>query len=883
MPDTSSPPSTSPPSTLSIQGIKADVSQFRGVALDRHRRGTDSFRVVEGFSDSIDGILRQLFSQELDAVQDQVAMVAIGGYGRKQLCPHSDIDLLFIQDGKTAEGPIERLVRLLWDGGFDLGQSVRTPAECLKFMMDDIVTAATLLENRYLTGSRRLYERFEAEAVNKYRKKCKEAFAAAKLEQLRQSIIETGRTIYVLEPHLKDGMCALRDIQRVLWIENMRRSQGTFEALAAGGSFPEADAQALKEAYGFLLRVRCELHFTTGLKQDVLEIDSASDVARNLGYGDDRREAVEALMADYYRHARRTYRFLRHYIETGTQGQRFLAKLHRKIFTTQVKPYLSLYDSTLFLRGEPDAEQLAEEILDIFVLAHRQDLRISESLREWIRSKAEDPRLDFMHSTVIHRGFISILREGGNSGRILKVMHKTGVLGRILPEFAQLEGLVQFDGHHQFTVDEHTLRTLQELDSLERGEGEAEFRTVLASIEDRLPLRMALLLHDIGKAVPGDHSASGSEAAVRICERLGLLETQTEAIEFLVYRHLAMSRVSEERDFSEDDVVEFLAKLVGSEARLKMLYLLTHIDIASVGQGTWTSWKGVQLAELYQRTLACLRTGKIPEQNLDEALVATGLSSEDRIRVLEHCRLVGKPAYARETIPERMLFHLKMVDRFLETRTIQVSHDSSLGYHELTFCCQDRPRLFADFTGVLFAEGLNVLAARIFSRSDDIALDLFDVEVADDVKVDFAQRAARIRQKLELIEARKISVEDLVREWERRNRFRKAFRPRWALYGAKVSVDNEASARFTVIDVNAGDRPGLLYSLASTLNRLSLDVRTAKVSTATNRARDVFYVLEADGKKVVDPARKARIVEDLGSAAAGEFAPAPAVAGGAAS
>jgi len=291
-----------------------------------------------------------------------------------------------------------------------------------------------------------------------------------------------------------------------------------------------------------------------------------------------------------------------------------------------------------------------------------------------------------------------------------------------------------------------------------------------------------------------------------------------------------------------------------------MLYLLTYLDIVSVGPGTWTRWKGAQLSELYQRTLIHLRTGSPPGENLEVVFSAAGLSEEDQKRLMAHCRLMGTPGYAGEILLERMLFHVGLVEKFLERREMQVAHESFVGYHEITFCGEDRPRLFADLAGVLFSEGFNVLGARIFSRSDGVVIDLFQVEVADTVHVSVEDRVTRIRKKIQKIEAKKESVQDFIRQRARTYRDKRWRKP---LFGPSVSVDNETSTACTLIEVRAGDRPGLLFDLAATIHRLGLDVRTAKVSTLTDRAHDVFYVAERDGRKVDDPARRSDIAQAL--------------------
>lgn len=865
-----------PSAQHSTHAIKSDVSQLLRVALERHRRGDDPFLVVDGLSVGIDGVLRQLFLQTIGDAQDRVAMVAVGGYGRREMCPRSDVDLLFLVGKSMPGGRIERLVRLLWDGGFQLGQSVRSPADCFKFMVDDPITAAAMLENRPIAGSDALYRRFLAQAVQRYRKRRGEAFARAKFEQLRESLFGDGRTIYVLEPHLKDGCACLRDIQRVLWIENMRRGLACFEDLGRDGMFPEDRVRALRAAYGFYLRTRCELHFHSGLKLDILERDSHLDVARALGYTGSPKSMVEQLMGDYYRHARRTYRFLRHYLETGTRGRQFFRKLAHKLVGGTEHPTLVRSGGFLFPRDATPPAKSFEGILRLFLHAHETGMRLSESLTERIRQAVEGGRMSLDRSPAVFEIFNRILREGPYVGRSLKAMHEAGVLTRVLPEFRGIEGLVSFDGHHHFTVDEHTLRTLEELDRIELGSESVPegFHAVFRQIPDPLPLRLALLLHDVGKGIPGEpHAISGSQAAEIIGERLGIDDEERDTVRFLVYHHLRMFAVSESRDYTDPRVLDRFASLVRTPERLRMLYVMTYIDVASVGPGTWTGWKEVQLAELYERTMEelRLREGKEPRvgQTLAELVEGAELNPEKRRRVIEHASMFADGAYAREILPEHMGSHLDLVDALRKDGVVQVGGHDYGDYQEIIVCTRDRAQLFADLTGVLYAEGLNLLGARVFSRLDGIALDVFYVEAADGARVSIDRRVERIRDRLRQIDAKQIVVEDLIRQWTRSYRFRRMRGGGEDLYGCRVAFDNDSSGRYTVVDVTTRDRPGLLYDLASTIARLGLDLRSAKVSTLTDRAHDVFYVVEADGHKVVNPARMREIEQTLRIGAAG--------------
>ena len=847
---------------LAPQTIRFDLTRAREAALELHRRGEDPFRVTAALSAGFDSVLRDLFAEHLRGEEENVALVAVGGYGRRELCPHSDIDILFVRRGESASAAIGKMVLALWDSGAQLGHAVRTPGECLKFMLDDLTTANTMLESRHLAGSEKLYAQFRSQACQRYRRRRADSFIHAKLKLLHGSIDPPQRTIYVIEPNVKEGMCGLRDIQRVLWIEDMRAEGAGFDGLLSLNRFSKKEVAGLRDAYGFYLRLRCELHFSNNVHQDILERDTVLVIARNLGYGDgvDDKAAVERLMGDYYRHARNVYRFLRLYLQTDTRGRSPIERILRWLRARKVNPHLSLYKERLYLAKKPPEGASPETILEVFSIAQERDARISEALCSWIRRRLSSLDADFAHIPDIARGFRAFLR-GRHVGRILKTMHATGFLDRVLPEFGKLDCLVNFDGHHQFTVDEHTLKTLEELDRIGSPDyPERPFQQILLEIKDHLPLRIALLLHDVGKAIPGEHSVSGTEAATLICERLGLDAKTIETVDFLIYHHLELFRVSELRDFTDDKVIEALARLVGSEERLKMLYLLTYVDIVSVGPGTWTQWKGAQLAELYERTLIHLSTGPSQGENLEVVLSAAGLSDDERVRVHEHCRLMGAPTYAREVLPERMVLHVKLVERFRIEKVVQVETEGFVGYHEVTFCGADRPRLFADLAGVLYSEGLSVLGARIFSRSDGVVIDIFQVEVADTVNLPVEERVGHLRRKIRRVEAGQESIEGLVLQRSRSYRGRRWPKP---LFGPKVTFDNEISETASVIEVSAGDRPGLLYDLATALHRLGLDVRAAKVSTLTDRAHDVFYVTDGQGRKIEDPERRSVVSQTL--------------------
>jgi [protein-PII] uridylyltransferase len=856
--------------------LKDGLASARAEAFMRHRGGEDVRRVVEGLSDAMDSLLRPLLQDLAANANTEMAVFAVAGYGRREICPQSDLALLFLVDSPEGAGGVEPLAGLLRKAGLPIVHSASRPEECLAAMQEEAVTAAALLEARHLSGSERLLRRFQG-ILSRF-VKSPEAFVAAGLESLRESLAGPNRTIFVTEPHLKEGTACLWDLQRIRWIERMRRGavDAKIEDLSSQGDHALDQVRRLTEAYDFYLRVRCELHFVERLAQDLLTQESQGEVARGLGYPE---PSAQRLLEDYHRHSFAVLTFARQYLETAGQGRRFLSKLRSRFFSSRVSPFLSLLDGRLYLAAEPPGpgEQVPAQILSVFTAAQSRNAELSESLAAWIRARTADASLDFARSPEVEPLFLELLAGGRNVGRLLTRMHETGVLARIIPEFGPLSGLVKLDGHHQFTVDEQTLRALRELDRVEADAGhpEREIVELLAAIPDRLPLRLALLLRNLGMAAAGGGGAGEAPPAVLICERLGLDAETIQTVEHLLYHRFLMLKYSERTDFTVDQVVESFARLMENPERLALHYLFSYFELHSMGQGVWTAWKGAQLYDLYQRTLIVLKTGSLPAGgNLEEALAAAGIEGERARKVLDHCALMENQAYCRETIPERMAYHLDLVEKHLASGAMQVGLDVQVGHSEITFCGSDRPGLFADLTGVLLSEGLDILGARIFSRQDRVAIDVFQVEVADRLPVAMAQRVESLRRKIDRIGRNEVSVEDLIAERARRHPFPgRAASP----LPPKVTFDNELSPNCTVIEVDAPDRTGLLHALASTLSALGLDLRAARVSTLIDRAHDAFYVVLPGAGKVLDGATQektskallASILRPLGEASPG--------------
>ena len=622
----------------------------------RHRVGLGGDEMAAGRSQQVDLAVRrisQLAAAELalEAQEDlsSVALVALGGYGRADLAPYSDVDLLYLHDGRGREVVrqfVELTLALLWDTGFTVGHSFRTIDECVAIAREDLHSRTAMAEARFVTGNEPLFVQFQErldEAVFRNRRDT-EPFVRALRVETEARLEKQGRSVGLLEPNVKEGAGGLRDLHTILWLGHARLGTRRLEDLRDGGHLSEVDYAALRRARAFLTRVRNEAHFVTGRKTDLLTLDVQPALAANLGYVAWRGLAPsERLMRDYYQRAHELHHVFEGFaVRQGLHDRprpfRLRLPLRRR------HPLFEAHDGALHLRpgrGGEGLEPLA--MLEAFDLAQEQGVTLSEGVRVAIRSglRAVDGR--FRAGREARRVFLSIVGRRGRVATALRAMHDTGFLGRYLPELARITFLVQHDHYHRYTVDEHTLRTLEALDEValtrDRQGPLAPFRKALDEITDVTPLYLGLLLHDIGKGRAESHVSAGVRIAQGVCARLKLERHQAEEVVFLVRCHLTMSQLSQRRDLSEEGLVREFAEKVGGLERLNALLLLTYADHRGVGPGIWNAWKASLLWELYDRARSVL-TGR-PARTEGDWRVRT------RTRTLE--ALAGRFAPARSS------------------------------------------------------------------------------------------------------------------------------------------------------------------------------------------------------------------------------------------
>ncbi|QRN92979.1 [protein-PII] uridylyltransferase [Archangium violaceum] len=817
-----------------------------------HREGAAGLSTCRLLSAATDRLIHGLFTElaaELHAPPD-LALVALGSYGRRELSPHSDLDLLLLRGPDVSEEAVAPLARafptLLWDLKRAVGWSARAPEECLRAADADHTVRTALLDSRFLTGDAAVFSLFSEDVLPELLTLHADAYIQDKVQELRSRRERYGDSVFLLEPNLKQGDGGLRDLETALWIARVRFRTRGLTGLLQQSILPGSQVTRLKAARDFLLRIRHHLHFLRARKEDRLTFDLQEEVARFLGYQQGPVLPVEAFMRDYYLAAHAIRQAADALISRCEElsHARKLALSERRIGAFKVfRGKLTLSDPSLFTR-EPAS------ILDFFRTAEENGL----PLYSWARAQAVQalPALEAARATpAVSAAFKALFSRPGTRGELLFELHDAGVLGAVVPEFGRVTAHHQHDLYHVYTVDVHTLFAVRRLYALRAGdlvEQEPELSREMRDLKDPLPLYLGMLLHDAGKGMGGNHSEKGRQLMVALGERLGLSPRQREVAEFLVKDHLVMSHTAQRRDLSDPALIADFARQVGDVEKLTCLYLLTWADISSVGPRMWTGWKAQLLRELYDKARAYLVGTAAP----------SGAPPSERVREHFHARwsrVLGEPR-ARElgqVLPERYFLGTDPSRATLHGRLLACArrrplaaalrHHPEAGYSELSLAARDRPGLLSLFAGVLSAHRIDILSARIVSTSDGLALDVFDVRPPHGMLLD-RSRWRMARTDLIRVLTGQATIEEVLRRRRPGSLLQRPLPP----VAPKVTVDNRASRDFTVVDVVTQDRVGLLHAISSALTRAGAQIAVAKVATEAHRAMDSFYVTRQGAK-----------------------------------
>ncbi len=872
------------------QRLKAALQDGRAKAeqlllKDRHGR-----RCAERLCRMEDEIIRIVFefarkhlypSQNLSDTE-RMAVVATGGYGRGLQAPGSDIDLLFVLPYKqTAWGEqiAEAILYCLWDTGLKVGHATRSVNECIRQAKADMTIRTAILEARFLHGDRKLFdelqERFDEEVVSNTASQ----FVAAKLIEREERHRRAGQSRYLVEPNVKDGKGGLRDLHTLFWIAKYVYRVREPDELIKRGVFDKNEYLLFRRCEDFLWSVRCHLHFIAGRAEERLSFDLQREIAVRLGYTEHPgQQEVE--------------RFMKHYFLTAKDVGDLTAIVCAELEDSQAKgvPVLSrVMDKFRPVKTRKLAESddfIVEKnrirfatvgvikrdpvnLIRIFRLAQKHNLAFHpDAMRAMTRSlKLIDTKL--RDDKEANRLFLEILTSKNDPETVLRRMNEARVLGRFVPAFGKIVAMMQFNMYHHYTVDEHLLRCIGILNEIEHGSSkDTPFANDLfhkLAPGSRAIIYVTMFLHDIAKGRIEDHSIAGARVARRLCPRLGFSAADTETVAWLIDKHLVMSSVAQSRDLSDRKTIENFAAVVQSSERLKLLTILTTADIRAVGPGVWNGWKAQLIRTLYYETEPVL-TGGFSE--VDRARRVEMAQAEFRMAItdwpaeeLESYIAKLYPAYWLKVDLPHKIEHARFVRATAQagkSLATTVGFDAERGVTELTLLAPDHPWLLSIIAGACAVAGANIIDAQIYTTTDGRALDTISLSREFERDEDEQRRANRIADAIEKALRGELRLPEVVAKRAAPKGRIKAF-----TLEPSVTVNNQWSHRYTMVEVTGLDRTGLLYDLTATLSKLNLNIASAHVATFGERVVDVFYVTDLMGAQITSPTRQAAIKRAL--------------------
>jgi [protein-PII] uridylyltransferase len=789
---------------------------------------------------------------------ERIAVVAVGGYGRAEMAPHSDVDLLFLTPYKVtpwAESIIESMLYMLWDLKLKVGHATRTVKDCIRLAREDITIRTALLERRFLAGEEPLARELRETLWSDLFRKTGPEFIEAKLAERTVRHKRQGGQRYVLEPNVKEGKGGLRDLQTLYWIGKYLHEVQSASGLVEAGLLSQEEYDIFAVAENFLWDVRCHLHYITGRAMDQLTFDLQVEVAARMGYADTGgRRAVEHFMQDYFRHATRvgelTRIFLTQLEARHAKSEPALIGFFRR--RKALKYGFKLVQGRIDFGDGADFDRAPLNLLRIFEEALRTGLLLHPSAMRSITVNLHRIDDDLRAERETIRIFHDLLLKHGNPERALRRMNELGVLSAIIPEFEAIVAMMQFNVYHHYTVDEHTIQCISTLAQIERGELVEELPVasgILKAGVNRKVIYIALLLHDIGKGRPEDHSILGAQLARKICPRLGLNVEESETVEWLVRYHLLMSDVAQKRDLSDPRTVRDFAKLVKTRKRLDLLCVLTVCDIRGVGPGTWNNWKAMLLRQLYRDTTTALESGMetLNRENradaakklLREALLGWDVKAL-RVELARHY-----PPYWQglPTSTQAVFAHLLTGITEDEIR-VDLHPDADRDATRAAFALADHPGIFSRLAGALALVGANVVDARTYTSKDGWATAVFWVQDSEGHPYE-ATRLPRLRTMISKTLRGEVIARDALKDRDKVKKRDREFR-----FPTHITFDNEGSEIYTIVEVDTRDRPGLLYDLTRTLAANNIYIASAVIATFGAQVVDSFYVKDMFGLKL---------------------------------
>lgn len=811
---------------------------------------------------------------------ERLCLVAVGGYGRGEMAPHSDVDLLFLHPYKATarnEQVIETMLYILWDLGLTVGQATRSVDECIARARKDITIRTNLLEARYVYGDQDLFVELKRRFDNDVMKNTGAEYLAAKLAERDERHSRMGDSRYVLEPNIKDGKGGMRDLHTLFWIAKYLYRADTVKDLVSQGVFTQSELNQFNRAHRFFWAVRFHLHYLSGRPEERLVFDMQPQIAAAMNYTDHAGTlGVERFMKHYYyfaKHVGDLTRIVCADLESKQKRRRSFRLANFSLGNRTVEGF-SVRAGRLSTQDDTQFENQPGDMVRLFRVAQDQELDIHPHALRLITHNLKKINREVRQQPEVNKDFMEVLSAQNDPETGLRRMNEAGVLGQLITDFGRVVAQTQHDLYHVYTVDEHTIFAIGILSKIESGALSEDLPLATEVVKDVLSrevLYLAVFLHDIAKGRGGDHSELGAKVAMRLGPRMGLTDEQTETVSWLVKHHLLFSNTAFKRDISDPKTVADFVEIVQSPERLRLLLVLTVADIRAVGPNVWNGWKGQLLRDLYHEAEITMLGGrggsrseraKQAQSRLQEVLVDWPQSDFDTFV----SRM--QPSYWLSVdiaLQERHARLLRRADNENAPLMIETRVDHFRSVTELILCAPDHHGLFAGIAGAISGCGAQIVDARIFTTGDGTGVDTFWIQDESGGAFERPDRLARLATTIEQTLSNDYKPSRLLEQ-------RRGPPSRTSVFGVapRVLVDNRASNTYTVIEVNGRDRPGLLYDIAKQMVSLRLSIGRARISTYGVRAVDVFYVKDLFGLKVDQDSRIETIKQTLTAAIADE-------------
>ncbi len=873
-----------------------------------HHAGGGGREIAAGRANVMDIALRHIFEaatehyrQNQSLLTVPLALVAIGGYGRGELSPYSDIDIMFLHSGEGrglkphpyVKATVQQVLYMLWDIGLKVGHSTRSISEAVSQANKDMQSKTSLIESRLLAGDKGLHDKFRTAMVKDCVRGHEDQYIAERMEDQRIRHEKYGDSVCLQEPNVKNGCGGLRDFQNLIWMAFFKYDALKLADLRKLGFLEAAEQRQLELAYDFILRVRNSMHYMTSRSCDVIGLGLQVEIANEFDYRQhDLLRRTEAFMRDYYMHSRNIFLLTnalaeRMALTKSRKTARLVAFIGRRMRKEEALDGFLFRDGVISASGPGIFKEDPQRLIRVFLHAQQRGAELSPDLRTLVRLNLRLVDRSFQFSQQTRETLLAILQHKGQVARILRLMHEVEFLGKLVPEFGRLTCLVQHEYFHRYTADEHTLQVIEHLDRIIDAvePPHASYRRQFQQLEHSHVLYLAVLLHDVGKAANVAHHAEASaEMARKVAHRLRLGPDETAQLLFLVRDHLKLSMLSQRRDIDDHATIEAAGRIVRNEAWLDSLLLLTFADAAGTSIKTWSEWKEALLWELYRRTKQLLagqeRAKNILSRRIEQLYGEVSIKLKDKLpleEIYSHFELMAASYYIN-TSADEVSRHLLLIHQFLmrqldvdepEDALVPVVEWQALpaqGHSQVSICTWDRLGLFSKICGSLAFAEINILSAHIYTRSDHVVLDIFEVcdrQFAAVSEPKMIQTAETMLQRT----LTNMEVIDFHQLLARMRATRGAIpRIREVSIPTIIEFDNDISKTRTIIEIQTEDRLGLLYTITQTMSDLGLDISFAKIATEKGAAIDSFYVQDQLGNKITDQTRLDAIQDRLESA-----------------